>query len=541
MKRLLTVLLVLSFASACSIFNKSKAPAPSIYDFSSGITQELLYADLAILADDNMEGRETGEEGIQKAANYLAERYEALGIQPVGDDGTYFQNFDLVQKVTNGYSYTITKGSEIIDESVMSASETGNFYTIYGGSDNVVGEIVFVGYGAYDEANGIDQYPDDVKGKWIMLISEEGQTNNSRMQQLMRQGAVGAIIVSEPSVPMAFESDAEAMQSRLGSAGRLSLAYMQRDNGSVSPAYNSVSPDMAATILGMEDLNEMASMAEQIKNDPASFTPINTGFSLEHDANIDDQRVPSKNVVAFIEGSDPELKDEVVVLSSHYDHVGIGRADSTGDTIYNGADDDGSGTVATLHTAQAMMAAKKAGAGPGRSVLFLHVSGEEKGLLGSRYYSDHPIYSIDNTVANINIDMIGRIDPKYEGDDPYIYIIGGEIISSGMDSLSRVANDMGPNLTLSKKYNDLNDPNRFYRRSDHWNFGRLGVPFVFFFNGTHEDYHRPSDEIDKIAWEQYTLRTQLVYNLTALLSESEERPVVDNQEFIEATQVQPRN
>ncbi len=188
-----------------------------------------------------------------------------------------------------------------------------------------------------------------------------------------------------------------------------------------------------------------------------------------------------------------------------------------------------------------MMDARKAGAGPKRSVLFLNVSGEEKGLLGSRYYSDHPIFSIENTVANINIDMIGRVDPEHQnGDSSYVYIIGGKIISSQMDSLTKMANVMGPNLTLSDRYNDLEDPNQFYRRSDHWNFGRLGVPFVFFFNGTHADYHRPSDHIDKITFGPLTKRTKLVYNLTALLANSPERPEVDNQEFIEKTQVQPR-
>jgi len=188
-----------------------------------------------------------------------------------------------------------------------------------------------------------------------------------------------------------------------------------------------------------------------------------------------------------------------------------------------------------------MKAAKEAGAGPKRSVLFLHVSGEEKGLLGSRYYSDHPIYPIENTIANINIDMIGRVDKEHEDNKDYIYVIGGEIISSGIDSVMRVANEQTVNLDLSDRYNDLNDPNQFYRRSDHWNFGRLGVPFVFFFNGTHDDYHRPSDSVDKIEWEQLVKRTQLVYMTTALLANSDERPKVDNQEFIQKTQTEARN
>lgn len=540
MKRIVTGILLLSFVGACAVFSGGNSPKPDIFDFSNNITRDLMYPDLALLSSDSLEGRETGTEGLRKAADYLAARYEALGVEAVGDDGTYFQHFDLVQPVTNGYTYTLSKDGEVIDRSVLNSSDYGNFTTMYGGSDPVEGPIVFAGYGMYDEARGIDQFPSDVEGKWIMMITEQGLSNTRYLQGLMRQGAVGAIFIGDPSSSEEYEQNAPQMRERMGGAGRLSLAYQQNGGGGTSPAYNQINPELAMEILGAESLEAMSEMAAGIKADPESFEPMETEFVLSHEPEIDDQTITTKNVVAFIEGSDPELKNEVVVLSAHYDHVGIGRADSTGDTIYNGADDDGSGTVATLHTAQAMMAAKKVGAGPKRSVLFLHVSGEEKGLLGSRYYSDHPIYDIENTVANINIDMIGRIDPEYEGTDPYIYIIGGEIISSGLDSLTRAANDMGPNLVLSKKYNDLEDPNQFYRRSDHWNFGRLGVPFVFFFNGTHEDYHRPGDEIEKITWDQYVLRTQLVYNLTAILAQSGERPVVDNQEFIEKTQVQPR-
>jgi Zn-dependent M28 family amino/carboxypeptidase len=277
-------------------------------------------------------------------------------------------------------------------------------------------------------------------------------------------------------------------------------------------------------------------MDEELKADPSAFEPTELKYTLSHEVTVDQNVVEASNIVAFLEGSDPVLKDEVVVLSSHHDHVGIGRPDSTGDTIYNGADDDGSGTVGLINTAQAMMTATKAGAGPKRSVLFLHVSGEEKGLLGSRYYSDHPIFEIEKTVANVNVDMIGRVDKEHEENKDYIYVIGGEIISSGLDSLLRSANEASVNLDLSNRYNDLEDPNQFYRRSDHWNFGRLGVPFIFFFNGVHADYHRPSDSIEKIEWEALVKRTQLLYTTTAMIANADKRPEVDNREFIEKTQ-----
>ena len=335
--------------------------------------------------------------------------------------------------------------------------------------------------------------------------------------------------------PEGFIQNAQQSQSRLGAGGRLSLSYL-RDNDQITPAWNSVNPELAAKLLGQDSVSELVELSEEIKTNASGFKPIELEYALLHDVSVNENTVKASNIAAFLEGSDPLLKNEVVVLSAHHDHVGIGRPDSTGDAIYNGADDDGSGTVGLLNTAQAMLVAKKAGAGPKRSVLFLHVSGEEKGLLGSRYYSDHPIYPIENTVANINVDMIGRVDKEHEENKDYIYVIGGEIISSGLDSLLRSANEATVNLDLSNRYNDLEDPNQFYRRSDHWNFGRLGVPFIFFFNGVHADYHRPSDSIEKIEWEALAKRTQLLYTTTAMIANTEKRPEVDNREFIEKTQ-----
>jgi Zn-dependent M28 family amino/carboxypeptidase len=351
MKTKLILLFALTILLGCKSSKETVlVPAPTISDFMSIINVEGIRADLSVLSHDSLEGRRTGSEGIEKAAEFLALKHQRIGLQPVGDDGTYFQGFDL----------------DLIPESKV------------------------------------------------------------------------------------------------------------------------------------------------------------------------------KNVVAFLEGSDPVKKDEVVVLSAHYDHLGIGQPDSTGDAIYNGADDNASGTVALLHVAQAMVAAKKAGAGPDRSILFLHVSAEEIGLLGSRYYSENPIFPIENTVANLNADMIGGVDPQNVENQDYIHIIGGTIISSELDSLVNIANLESVNLSLSDRYNDLTDPLQLYRRSDHWNFGRLGVPFIFFFSGLHQDYHRPSDEIDKIHFEVLTKRTQLIFMTAAKIANADKRPKVDNQEFIEITKQQPR-
>lgn len=543
MKKLSLALLLITFVS-CSTLNSSKnTSAPDIYSFSDEITIEGLYSDLAVLAHDSLQGRETGTIGEQKAANYLAKRYGEMGLKPVGDDGSYFQHYELIQPAVDGITYTLTntKTGKTLDQSVHNKNKYGNFVTIFGGNNPLSGPVIFVGAGMFDEEAGVNHYPENISGKWLLVFYDQEKTDMRHLQSaLSSQGALGTILITGTDVED-FEQEAESRMAGFGQGRGLSLKYLQdKRNNRPAPAFNRVHPRLGAAMLGLDNLEALGEMQQRIFDQPNSFKPSELPFLLKHDPKMNENTVKSQNIAAFLEGSDPSMKHEVVVLSSHYDHVGIGRPDSTGDNIYNGADDDGSGTTASLQTAEAMMKAKKAGVGPKRSVLFLNVSGEEKGLLGSRYYSDHPIYSIHNTVANINMDMIGRVDPEHVEDSSYVYIIGGEIISSGLDSLTSVANNMGPNLNLSKRYNDLEDPNQFYRRSDHWNFGRLGVPFVFFFNGTHEDYHRPQDHIEKITFEPFLKRTQLVYNLTALLANSPERPVVDNQEFIEKTQVQPR-
>jgi hypothetical protein len=215
------------------------------------------------------------------------------------------------------------------------------------------------------------------------------------------------------------------------------------------------------------------------------------------------------NVLGLLEGTD--LKDEYVVLTAHYDHVGM-RNDTT---IYYGADDDGSGTTGILELAEAFVKAKQAGNGPRRSILFMTVSGEEKGLWGSRYYANNPVYPLEKTTVDLNIDMIGRTGSEYLKDKDstnYIYIIGDDKISSDLAVITDNVNKTYSNLKLDRKYNDPNDPNRFYFRSDHYNFAEKGVPIIFYFNGTHADYHRPTDTPDKINYPMMAKRAQLVFH-----------------------------
>lgn len=213
----------------------------------------------------------------------------------------------------------------------------------------------------------------------------------------------------------------------------------------------------------------------------------------------------SENVIAFIEGTDKP--DEILVISSHYDHEGI-----KGGLIYNGADDNASGTTAVLEIAQAFAKAKKKGYGPKRSILFVNFTGEEKGLLGSKYFSNHPVYPLENMVANLNIDMIGRIGKEREpNDDNYVYVIGADRLSTELHDINETANATYTHLNLDYKYNALDDPNRFYNRSDHYNFAKHNIPIIFYFNGTHVDYHKATDTKEKINLELLTKRAQLVF------------------------------
>ena len=221
--------------------------------------------------------------------------------------------------------------------------------------------------------------------------------------------------------------------------------------------------------------------------------------------NIKGVEVETENVAAIIKGS--KFPEEYIVISSHLDHIGIKNGE-----INNGADDDGSGTVALLEIAEAFKMAADTGQGPKRSLIFLHVTGEEKGLLGSKYYANNPLYSLAQTMTNLNVDMIGRTDPKREDNDPnYIYLIGADRLSQDLHDISEAANTKYTQLKLDYTFNDEKDPNRFYYRSDHYNFAKNNIPVIFYFSGTHDDYHKPGDTPDKIMYDLLAKRTQLIF------------------------------
>lgn len=491
------------------------ATQDQVVAYGNSITQEELKDHLFTYASDEFEGRDTGKDGEKKATEYLKKEYEALGIAPV-QEGNYFQTIPLNMIKSPKVSITINGTDFKYYEHFI--SQTSAPSAILDAS-----EVVYVGYGINDEKHS--DYTDiDVKGKIVVakagepkaadgtfVISGTDKTSkwsngrqalSAKRNAAKEKGAKAVFIVDNAS----FERYAKWLKDR-DSHGGGSLSLPSKE-------------DSAEEIYAFLINDEMGNALVNGINDSEKVATVNSSVNMNYETSS--EAFPANNVAAMIKGT--EKPDEYIVISAHLDHVGKRE---NGD-IYNGADDDGSGTVGILEIAEAFKEAADKGHGPKRSIVFLHVTGEEKGLLGSRYYTDYePLVPLASTVANLNIDMIGRVDPKREGDRNYIYLIGADKLSTELHNISEEINNTFTNIELDYKYNDENDPNRFYYRSDHYNFAKNNIPVIFYFNGTHDDYHRATDTPDKIEYDLLENRSRLVFHTAWELANREERIVVD--------------
>jgi hypothetical protein len=380
-------------------------------------------------------------------------------------------------------------------------------------------EIVFVGFGTESELGNTN-----ITGKVVLWINEdkpeEGKTVNTAVRMTTERTKVFKNLQSKnPAIILATNSELSPLLKRYGrniTSPRLTI----KDESS---AATGVPVFHVSTALADELVKSTGKSYSTLKAVAAAVT-AKTNFAASF-AN-DRTNVKAVDVVGYMPGTD--LKNEVLVFSAHYDHIGLNPNGK--DKVNNGADDDGSGTTGILEIARAFSQAKKDGHGPRRSILFLGNVGEEKGLLGSEYYTDHPIYPLANTIADLNIDMIGRVGEEYK-DNPdsanYVYPIGSAMLSSDLHKIGEDANNTYTKLKLDYKYDDINDPNRFYYRSDHYNFARYGVPIIFYFNGVHADYHQPGDEVSKINFPLLAKRAQLVFYTGWELANRTTRPLVD--------------
>lgn len=496
----------LALAAMLPLSMAAQSGEENMIKFANTITKEDLKKHLSILASDEYEGRETGMKGQRMAADYIQNHFQTIGSKGVVDGG-YQQYFPIIIEkagssgfAANGKAYEFLKDFFYVGsfkEGVISSSE-----------------IIFVGYGI--ESEGYNDYAGlDVKGKIVAFL--EGQPKDKKGQDIVKgenpqswtmdrtkkgklaieKGAAGILVITAD-----YDKKVAQFKSYILNPKIKLKKPAEADKKTSVPTYY-ISEAVADQLLKDSQVSDIQSIKVKVSKSKKPFKAT-LKIPVEIAIRKDVEEGRSSNVLGYVEGTD--LKNEVVVISAHYDHIGMSNG-----KIFNGADDDGSGTSAVLELAEAFAKAKAEGKGPRRSMLFLTVSGEEKGLLGSEYYTDNAIFPLSNTVADLNIDMIGRQDKKYESDPNYVYVIGSDKLSSDLHNISEEANKKYGKLTLDYTYNAPNDPNRFYYRSDHYNFAKNNIPVIFYFNGVHADYHQETDEVDKINFDKMEKIARLVF------------------------------
>ena len=513
----------------------SQTELARVRSYQQLITAESLAARLYFLASDFFEGRETGTRGQRLAAHYLASQYRQLGLTPKGtkapadsiEPEAYFQAFNAFRRTPQQSRLEVFIDNKVVASSTFSATTHDDLsFFLNGGFEGSSGGVVFAGFGIADDKLGYNDYKAiadkglSIDGKWVLILEDEpladSRTSLLPTQDkkpsswsgsfLNKKSAIwhagqpkGVLIVSDVS-PLVTSSFAERAGDASLNAQRLGALSLTSNPG-FPPAF-AISSKLADQLLAPSG-HTIAKLKEELTSTLKPM-PFDLGQSVKVNASvIASEPVTTENVLAFIEGSDPKLKDEVVLISAHYDHLGL-NPNLKGDQIFNGAADDGSGTVACLEMAQWFMKAKREGHGPRRSILFINFSGEERGLLGSTYYSEFPVIPWERTVANINMDGVGGIDVKHPtGSKNYIYVIGRDDLSKELiDSTKLLNSTLKTNLelTFGKRFN-----------SDQQSFEVQLIPYIYYSTGLTEKYHQVTDEPDTIDYEHFARVVQLIF------------------------------
>lgn len=489
LKKLVPLVLLL-----CPLATWSQKKDKAAVKAAATITTDDLKKHLYTIASKEMEGRDTPSPGLEKAADYIEAYFKSLGLAP-GNNGSYRMYYNLYRDTVTSAVFSINgTGLETGKDFQPQAS---NF-----AANMRFSELVFAGYGISD-GDKRDDYKDlNVAGKLVVITegmpadyksTQQGflapSSTFGRMNAAMRHGAAGLLIVS---------SNFPRRPGGSGGSGWSMNGYKAAQNIFTFL----ISQDAAAKLMGEDGKNLLAKMKEGKLPSKTYTAEVELGLAKGT------RMAKAPNVIAVLEGTD--LKDEYVFITAHFDH--LGKRDTV---IYYGADDDGSGTTGVLEIAEAFVKAKAAGKGPRRSIVFMTVSGEEKGLWGSEYYTAHPLFPLEKTTVDLNIDMIGRSDASRKiGDSTnYVYVVGDDKLSTDLKVISEAANKTYTGLELDYKYNDPKDPNRIYFRSDHYNFAEKGVPIIFYYDGMlGADYHRPTDTPDKINYELMAKRARLIFH-----------------------------
>jgi hypothetical protein len=485
---LLQVLLVVSFSSQAQ---------QTAEKYASTITADELKKNLEVIASDALEGRQTGSTGEKMAATFVASKFEQAGLQSLTGDN-YFQPFKLYSVATNDVYIKSPKTLFPNYGSIV-------FFGVSGTNGELVSDLVFAGSGTEEEL-GVLNIRDKAVLLWLDTL--DSGIIGKAASSLQSSGAK-VILIYSPKGTGDFAAFSKQM-SQLFSAGNVSLQPLAAPD---APLLFFVDRPVVDAFFGNPD-----KLKKRMKNGAAVSKVKSSSITVRVDAHS--EIIKTQNVAGFLEGSD--LKNEVIVITAHHDHIGL--TTSGNDKVNNGADDDGSGTVTVIQVARAFAKAKSEGHGPRRSILFMTVSAEEQGLYGSQWYTDfNPIVPLSSTIANLNIDMIGRIDEEHKDKNDYVYVVGSDRISKELHEVSERANSSYTKLDFDYTYNDEHHPTNIYKRSDHWNFAKHGIPIIFYFDGIHEDYHKPSDEVSKINFKLLTKRAQCVFYTAWELANRDQR------------------
>jgi hypothetical protein len=547
----LILLLALSFAQPATLAQrnsgKPKTNSAATTMVARGvdtIAAAQLRSYLSFIASDEMEGRDTPSRGLDTTAKFIAMNLGRWGFKPAGDDGTFFQRIVLRRDVLDGpHSSAEINGQKF---------SFGEDFLANPVPATITGPLVYAGHGWVVKSKNIDAYRGvEVKDKIIVIYGEGfpkgvtradlsgrmGEDWSSPALYAQRHGAKAVVAIPEPSMLQRWDQTRQLRES--GNAGRPQVEKFMTQNGApVSAIW--LSTKMAEALFQGEKYDAATLIARGQNGEPVEPFELSADKKVAFTVAAKTEKPTTQNVVAVWPGSDPVLKNEYVAVGAHYDHIGI-CAPGTADPICNGADDDGSGTTAVLAMAEAISHAKER---PKRSILFVWHCGEEKGLWGSRYFTDYPTIPLNHIVTQLNIDMIGR--SKKTGDtNPrnrdlsgpnQIYVIGSKMMSTELGELSEKVNQSYLNLQYDYRYDDPGDPNRFFFRSDHFNYARKGIPIIFFFDGVHEDYHRPGDEPQKIDYEKMERVARTIYLTLWEVANRPHRPKVDKQLPAQLTQ-----
>jgi len=494
------ILLFLGCASTASQPPVIVDPAVAEYET---ITENDLFIHLSFIASDELRGRNTPSPELDIAAKYLATRVESYGFKSLNPDGSFYQQVALDMINVDG-KIVVNEGGEnkeynFPEHLIPSINSHGNFS----------GEMVFAGYGLSMPDMNWDDYAEiDVKDKIVIVLDGRLPSDNplrsrenfrrvrsNRNDTPKMKGAKGIIHVINPTTENRYSSrnisftDQERVQ--LGDPDVTNLESEISEFFSISIRHELALELLGITETNLEGLFEKISLGEQLESG------LIENRSIDVEVKVDKKRDHTQNVVAILEGTDPILKDEYVLYGAHYDHVGTRNGE-----IWNGADDDGSGTVSLLEIAQAFSKNPQK-----RSIVMVWHCGEEKGLWGAKFFSEHPMIPLEKVSAQINLDMVGR------NENNKIFVIGAGRISSELEKMNEEVNEKYIGLELDYKYDAPDDRNNFYARSDHYMYARFGIPIIFYFNDVHADYHRSTDTIEKIDFNKMQKVSRLAYLL----------------------------